>query len=91
MNPTFGEGPNDNIEERVNLPEPSLEDHKEHDNQQEPPSSSNNRRANNKTPTVILQDDIYSYEILYGNKIDNQINMVNIIDRASSGSLKKEK
>ena len=38
-------------------------------------------RENNKTPTVILQDDVHSYEILYGNKVgDNQINMVNIID-----------
>jgi hypothetical protein len=43
--------------------------------------SSNNRIDNNKTPTVILQDDVHSYEILYGNKVgDNQINMVNIID-----------
>ena len=39
------------------------------DSQKEP--SSNNLRNHNKTPTVILQDDVYSYEILYGNKIDD--------------------
>jgi hypothetical protein len=31
-----------------------------------------------KTPAVIVQDDLYSYDILHGNQSNNSINMINI-------------
>ena len=41
------------------------------------PRSLIGQERNNKTPAVIVQDDVYSYDIINNNR-DNNINMINI-------------